>query len=124
MWHQNTVASCPSENHSFYSILDVLHFFHSGRNLIRIIIADMFIKKKIHQAQALVSCNQPFSFKNQFLLFFLYSNELFSIYYFSFTLMLRKVLYPVFSLYFLLVHLLFHFFIYFLHSFSIYFGMN
>ena len=47
MWHQNTVASCPSENHSFYSRLDALHFFHSGRNLIRKIIVDMFIKKKI-----------------------------------------------------------------------------
>ena len=47
MWHQNTVASCPSENHSFYSRLDALHFFHSGRNMIRKIIVDMFIKKKI-----------------------------------------------------------------------------
>jgi len=47
MWHQNTVASCPSENHSFYSRLDALHFFHSGRNLIRKPIVDMFIKKKI-----------------------------------------------------------------------------
>ena len=56
MWHQNTVASCPSENHSFYSRLDALHFFHSGRNLIRKIIVDMFIKKKIQFSPLAHSC--------------------------------------------------------------------
>ena len=56
MWHQNTVASCPPENYSFYSMLDILHFFHSGRNLIRIIIADMFIKKKIQFSSVAQSC--------------------------------------------------------------------
>ena len=64
----------------------------------------------------------PFSFKNQFLLFFFIPMNFFP--FIIFPLMLRKVLYPVFSLYFLLVHLLFHFFVYFLHSFSIYFGVN
>ena len=56
MRHQNTVASCPSENHSFYSRLDVLHFFHSGRNLTKKIIADMFIKKKIQCSLVAQSC--------------------------------------------------------------------